>query len=76
MPGEVVPLEIALGPSSTLFHAGDSVRLLVAGRSLARRNPLMGSFPASYVPGIRALRAALGTGNARRLIVPVIPQTE
>src|SRR6202034_3150768 len=44
-PDQVVALEIALGPSSTLFRAGDSLRLLVAGRSLAPRNPLTGTFP-------------------------------
>ncbi len=76
-PGEVVPLEIALGPSSTLFKAGDSLRLLVAGRSLAPRNPLMGSFPGSYVPSTRA-RCTLhwGPDMPAVLIVPVIPRTE
>ena len=76
-PGEVVPLEIALGPSSTLFHKGDSLRLLVAGRQLASRNPLMGSFPASYVFGARA-KCTLhwGPDMPAALRVPVIPRKE
>jgi uncharacterized protein len=74
-PDEVVPVEIALGPSSTLFRAGDSLRLLVAGRSLAPRNPLTGTFPASYVPSARA-RCALHWGPDRPAVlrVPVIPR--
>lgn len=74
-PGEVVPLEIALGPSSTLFHAGGSLRLLVAGRWLAPRNPLTGGFPASYIPSARA-RCTLhwGPDMPAVLRVPVIPR--
>ncbi|MFR9803736.1 CocE/NonD family hydrolase C-terminal non-catalytic domain-containing protein [Pseudonocardia sp. RS010] len=33
-PGERVPLEIELWPSSTLFEAGESVRLVVQGQDL------------------------------------------
>ncbi|BBX99311.1 hydrolase [Mycobacterium lacus] len=73
-PGEIVPVEVALGPSATAFHAGDHIRLLVAGRSLAPRNPLYGTFPASYVPSPPA-RCTLHWGADRpaRLRVPVIP---
>ncbi|WP_410091175.1 CocE/NonD family hydrolase C-terminal non-catalytic domain-containing protein [Streptomyces sp. adm13(2018)] len=46
--GEVVPVDLALGPSSTLFRAGEQLRLVVAGRWLSPRNPLTGQFPASY----------------------------
>lgn len=73
--GEVVPLEIALGPSATVFHTGDRIRLLIAGRQLAPRNPLYGSFPARYVPSPPA-RCTLHWGSDRpaRLRVPVIPR--
>jgi putative CocE/NonD family hydrolase len=75
-PGEIVPLEIALGPSSTLFHAGDSLRLLVAGRSLSPRNPLMSGFPASYAPtGPARCTVHWGPGTRTVLRVPVIPRT-
>ncbi|GAA3120163.1 hypothetical protein GCM10020254_79100 [Streptomyces goshikiensis] len=46
--GQVVPVDIALGASSTLFRAGEQLRLVVAGRWLSPRNPLTGQFPASY----------------------------
>jgi predicted acyl esterase len=35
---QTVALQIALGPSSTLFHPGDTLRLLISGRSLAPQN--------------------------------------
>lgn len=47
-PGEVVPVHIALGPSATLFRAGESLRFVVAGRWLSTRNPLTGQFPGHY----------------------------
>lgn len=73
-PGEIVPVDVALGPSATVFRPGDRIRLLVAGRQLAPRNPLFGSFPAHYVPGPPA-RCSLHWGVQRpaRLRVPVIP---
>jgi hypothetical protein len=32
----------------TLFHAGERLRLVIAGRWLAPLNPITGSFPAAY----------------------------
>lgn len=71
-PGEVVPVELALGPSATAFHHGDRIRLVIAGRKLAPRNPLYGSFPALYAPSPPA-RCTLHWGADRpaRLRVPV-----
>ena len=75
-PGEPVELQIPLGPSSTLFRAGDSLRLLVAGRSLAPRNPLNSTFPAGWKKSSRA-RCTLhwGPRSIARLRVPVIPRS-
>jgi len=74
-PGEVVPVEIALGPSATLFRAGERMRLVVGGRWLWRWNPLVGDFPARYERG-PAARCTLHWGPERpaRLLVPRIPQ--
>lgn len=74
-PGEIVPLQIPLGPSSTLFRAGESLRLLVAGRTLAPRNPLTGHFPAHYVPSPRC-KVTLHWSRAMpsALEVPEIPR--
>ncbi|TFV60954.1 CocE/NonD family hydrolase [Mycobacterium sp. PS03-16] len=73
VPGEVVQVDIPLGPSATLFRAGEQVRLVVAGRWLWLRNPLSGQFPAAYARGPRG-RCTLhwGPGRDARLLVPVI----
>lgn len=72
--GEVVPVDVALAPSATLFRAGDAIRLVVAGRWLAPRNPLTGQFPARYRSG-PAATCTLHWGPERpaRLLVPEIP---
>lgn len=74
-PGEVVPVGIALSPSATLFRAGESLRLLVAGRYLEPANPLFGHFPARYDRSPRGT-CTLHWGPSRqaRLRLPVIPQ--
>jgi putative CocE/NonD family hydrolase len=73
-PGQVVHADIALGPSATLFRAGETLRLVVAGRWLWPVNPLTGQFPAAYQSG-RGGRCILHWGPERpaRLLIPVIP---
>ena len=73
-PGEVVAVDVALGPSATLFRAGEQVRLVVAGRWLSARNPLTGQFPLAY-PRSRRGRAILhwGPGHEANVLLPVIP---
>lgn len=75
VPHDVVPVRIALGPSSTRFHTGDSLRLVVAGRWLAPRNPLTGHFPAWYEPSGRGVCTLhWGPGRGAALVVPAIPR--
>ncbi|WP_198668745.1 CocE/NonD family hydrolase [Homoserinimonas sp. OAct 916] len=72
--GEIVPLEIPLTGSSTLFRAGDELRVLVAGRYLQPRNPLFGHFPAHYVPSEPGYGIVhFGGEHPSRLLVPVVP---
>jgi putative CocE/NonD family hydrolase len=73
-PGQVVQVDIPLGPSATLFRAGEQLRLVVAGRWLWPRNPLTGQFPAAYERGPRC-RCTLHWDPDRdaRLLIPVIP---
>jgi uncharacterized protein len=72
-PGEVVPIDIPLGPSATLFRAGEQLRLVVAGRWLWARNPLTGQFPSAYEPGPHCTCTLhWGPDHAARLLVPVI----
>jgi uncharacterized protein len=72
--GEVVAVDVALGPSATLFRAGEQLRLVVAGRWLWPRNPLVGQFPAAYAKSPRG-RVILhwGPGHDAHLFVPEIP---
>jgi uncharacterized protein len=72
-PDVIVQVDIALGPSATLFRAGEQLRLVVAGRWLAPRNPLFGGFPAWYQQSARG-RCTLHWGPEHRaqLLVPVI----
>jgi putative CocE/NonD family hydrolase len=71
--GEVVSVDVALGPSATLFRGGEQLRLVVAGRWLCPRNPLTGQFPAAYRRSPRG-RVTLHWGQAHdaHLLVPEI----
>lgn len=72
--GEVVAVDVALGPSATLFRAGEQLRLVIAGRWLCPRNPLTGQFPAAYAGSPRG-RVALhwGPRHDAHLLIPEIP---
>lgn len=73
--GQVVQVEIPLSASSTLYRAGESLRLLVAGRYLEPRNPLFGHFPAYYPPSPRgSCTLHWGPDRPARLQLPIIPQ--
>jgi uncharacterized protein len=71
--GQVVPVDIALGPSATVFRTGETLRLVVAGRWLWPANPLTGQFPAAYRKS-RSARYTLHWGPQQpgHLLVPVI----
>ncbi len=74
LPGQIVPIDIALGPSATLFRAGESLRLVVAGRWLWPRNPLTGQFPAHYHhASARRITLHWGPDRPAHLLVPRIP---
>lgn len=72
--GEVVAVDVALGPSATLFRAGEQLRLVVGGRWLCSRNPLTGQFPAAYDTSPRG-RVTLRWGPRydAHLLIPEIP---
>ena len=72
--GEVVAIDVALGPSATLFRAGEQLRVVVAGRWLWPRNPLTGQFPVAYQGAPRG-RVTLHWGPERdaHLLIPEIP---
>ena len=70
----MVAVDVALGPSATLFRAGEQLRLVVAGRWLCPRNPLTGQFPAAYASSPRG-RVTLHWGPRydAHLLIPEIP---
>lgn len=72
--GEVVAVDVALGPSATVFRAGERLRLVIAGRWLCPRNPLTGQFPAAYAGSPRG-RVTLHWGPRydAHLLIPEIP---
>jgi putative CocE/NonD family hydrolase len=73
--GEVVAVDVALGPSATVFRAGEQLRLVVGGRWLWPRNPLTGQFPTAY-PNPPRGRVTLhwGPDYDGHLLIPEIPQ--
>ncbi|QHC33016.1 CocE/NonD family hydrolase [Streptomyces sp. HF10] len=73
--GEEVDVLIPLSPSATLFHAGDTLRLTVAGRYQQPRNPFFGHFPTRYQPTTSGKATIFwAPGNASTLEIPVIPR--
>lgn len=70
----VVRVDVAMGPSATLFRAGEQLRLVVAGRSLSPRNPLTGQFPAAYANSPRGhVTLHWGGRYDAHLLIPEIP---
>ena len=73
-PGSVVPVDVPLGPSATLFRAGEDLRLVVGGRWLWPTNPLTGQFPARYErPPAGGCTLHWGGDRPAHLLVPEIP---
>lgn len=60
-------------PSATLFRAGETLRLVDAGRWLWPRNPLTGQFPAAYQKAQGRCTLHSGPDRQARLLIPVIP---
>lgn len=71
--GEAVDAVIPLTSSSTLFHAGDSLRLLIAGRYLEPQNPAFGHFPTHYVASRGGkVTVSWGKGRPGALEIPIV----
>lgn len=72
--GEEVEVLIPLTSSATLFRRGDRLRLMIAGRYLAPRNPLFGHFPTHYRPSTKGKATILWhPDRPSTLEIPVIP---
>jgi uncharacterized protein len=62
LPGEIVPVDIALCPHATRFRKGDQLLLELRGRWHFPRNPLTGQFPVWYQRSPKAT-CVLHTGS-------------
>ena len=75
-PGDIVPCEIEIWPSSYLFHEGETLRLGISGIFLGN-NPSVISSITSYkfedTVNIGAHSIYTGRGHDSYLLVPVIP---
>jgi uncharacterized protein len=72
-PGEVVPVDIEIWPSGTLFRAGETLRLVVQGQDLHVYPE--DAFAQRHAYTVNAGRHVLHTGGryGSHLLVPVIP---
>ena len=74
-PGEIVPLDIEIWPSSTRFAAGEKLRLIVQGTDINRypkdKVPVYFRHEASVNKGRHVIHA--GGPYESYLLVPVIP---
>jgi putative CocE/NonD family hydrolase len=76
-PGQIVQVDVPLGPSATLFRNGEQLRLVVAGRWLWPRNPLTGQFPAAYESSRQGTCTVhWGPDRPARLLIPIIPKRQ
>jgi len=69
-PGEIVPLDIAFCPSATLFYAGETLRLIIAGHDLVH-GPIFSKDTSSNT-GRHVLH--LGGEYDAHLLLPVVPR--
>ncbi|MEN0066187.1 MAG: CocE/NonD family hydrolase [Myxococcota bacterium] len=67
--GEVVELAIEVYPHATLFRAGESLELIIAGHEIAKTRPLIKDLSANR--GTHVVHA--GSSRPSYLLVPVLP---
>jgi uncharacterized protein len=71
--GEIVAVDVALLPSSTLFRKDDELRLVVAGRWLCPTGLLSGEYPAAYrVKPAGRCTLHWGNDHPSHLLIPVV----
>ena len=70
-PDEVVAVDIEILPSSTLFRAGESLRLVVQGRDLFAHPTLAHDYSRDVNVGVHSVHA--GGAYDSHLLIPVIP---
>lgn len=72
--GGVVPVDIELGDSATLFRAGETLRLVVAARPLWPRNGITGRRTTSAIAPTGSCTLHWGPSFDAVLVLPVNPR--
>jgi predicted acyl esterase len=74
-PGEIVPLDIEIWPSSTRFAAGETLRVTVQGTDINRYPKTVAPVYFRHEASVNRGRHTVHTGGAHEsyLLVPVIP---
>ena len=77
-PGEAVPVEIEIWPSSTLFRAGETLRVLIKGEDIYTEIPQPGPAMMRHEETRNRGRHIIRTGGRydSHLLVPLIPGDE
>jgi uncharacterized protein len=73
-PGEIVPIEIQLWPTGLVFHAGEQLRLTVAGYDFAESSPEDRPKRVSYNKGTHIIHT--GGKYDSYLLVPIMPDAK
>jgi predicted acyl esterase len=68
-PGEVVPVEIAINPSSTFFARGEALELIISPREIVPSPPFVKSHACNR--GLHVIHVGADTDS--HLLIPVIP---
>ncbi len=71
-PGEIVPVEVEILPSSTLFRAGETLQLVIQGADLFEHPTLAHEYSREVNLGTHTVHT--GPGYDSHLLIPVIPQ--
>lgn len=76
MPHEIVPVEVELWPSRTLYRAGESLRVLVKGTDIQSYPETV--FVAGHTLDRNRGRHVIHTGGRfdSRLLIPVVPSAD
>ena len=74
-PGEVVPVDIEIWPSSTSFKAGETLRLVIQGHDVNQYADGLFAQRHEYLKNAGQHLISTGGGFDSHLLLPVVPQT-
>ncbi len=72
-PGQIVPIEIAFPPTSTLYHAGEYLRVIITGYNMLSMRTMMPSIPPDKVYNRGKHIVHTGGKYDSHILLPKIP---